>query len=245
MYLTGSTLDSIEKIRFMVEERQGLAMILGDVGLGKSTVLRLLESEYADEEKYTTTLLTRADFTSPFAFAKKVSADFGIGPCRSLQSQHDELEKFLVQRYKSEKNVILFIDEGQQLSAELLEVIRALLNFETYYEKLIQIVIAGQLDLLDRVRAKRNKALRSRIFAPCVLKPLDVHETSSMIDFRCERSGVANPFTADAVQRIYEASEGVPRSILLLCAHAIRKARAPIRAADIGLAIEQAQVAVP
>lgn len=207
----------------MVEDRQGLAAIFGDAGYGKSTLLRLLLSEYADESLYTTTLLTRVDFSTPYAFARKLSSDFGIEPKRSLAAQNDALEEFLLAEYEAERTVIAFLDEGQRLTSELLEVIRALLNFETNVHKLIQIVIAGQLDLLDRIKAKRSKALASRIFSPVMIQPLSESEAAEMILFRCSRARIPCPFSDAAIARIYEHVRGNPRAILMTCARAAKQ----------------------
>lgn len=221
MYLTPTTLESIETIRWMIEDRQGLAAMFGEAGYGKSTLLRLLLSEYADESLYTTTLLTRVDL-SPFAFAKKLSGDFGIEPQRSLAKQYDALEEFLFKEYEAGRTVIAFLDEAQRLTGELLEVIRGLLNFETDVHKLIQIVIAGQPDLLARIRLKRNAAIASRVFSPVILQSLSEAETAEMVAFRCERARVPNPFTPEAIRQIYRRVGGNPRRILWTCARAIK-----------------------
>src|SRR4051812_12619828 len=123
----------------MMDDRQGLAAIFGDAGFGKSTLLRYLLSEYADESMYTTTLLTRVDFSTPYAFAKKLSANFGIAPQRSLLAQNEAFEEFLFTEYQAGRTVIVFMDEGQRLTTELLEVVRGLLNFETDTAKLVQV----------------------------------------------------------------------------------------------------------
>lgn len=223
MYLTPSTLTSIEDVRWMIEDRQGLAAIFGDAGYGKSTLLRLLLSEYADEALYTTALLTRVDFSTPFAFAKKISADFDISPKPSLALQNAALEDFLLKEEDAGRTVIVFMDEGQLMGSELLEVIRGLLNFETDTHKLIQVVVAGQLDMLERIRAKKNKALSSRIYSPILIQPLTETETLEMIQFRCTRARVSCPLTFDAMKRVYFHVGGNPRAILWACGRASKQ----------------------
>jgi general secretion pathway protein A len=126
----------------------------------------------------------------------------------------------LIGESKAGHTVILFVDEGQRLTSDLLEVVRSLLNFETYEDKLFQIVMAGTLELRDRIMAKRNKALRSRVFAPCMLNPLTQAETAAMIALRCQRAGIANPFDDECSEKLFALSGGVPRTALLICAHA-------------------------
>jgi general secretion pathway protein A len=219
LYITPTIHGFIEKIRFTISERQGLSLILGDNGMGKSSIMRYLLAEYG-AEGYSVGLLDHTEFPSPYAMLKTICAQFGVDAKRSQVAQLVALSEWLIQEFKAGRTVILFIDEGQRITAELLEVVRSLLNFETYEDKLLQIVLAGTLELLDRINAKRNKALRSRIFAPCMLNPLSPGETAAMIQFRCDRAGIVNPFPADACERIFKLSQGVPRRALILCAHA-------------------------
>ncbi len=218
MYQTMSIRGALAKIRFAIASRQGLSCILGDVGIGKSSLLRFLQAEYSADDHSLTTLLTTGKYPSPFAFLKKISADFGMSPKRSSMAQLEVFEAFLIAQHKQNRTVIVFIDEAQLLDGECLELIRTMLNFETHTEKLIQFVMAGQLDLRDRLLQKRQKALRSRIFAPVILNSLNHEETAAMIQYRCEYWQAPNPFTPAALDRIYHITDGVPRYVLQLCA---------------------------
>lgn len=218
MYQTMPIRGALAKIRFAVDTRQGLACILGDVGIGKSSLLRFLQAQYSANENSLTTLLTTGKYPSPFAFLKKITGDFALAPKRSLMAQLEAFEGFLIARHQEDKTVIVFIDEAQLLDAECLELIRTMLNFETHTEKLIQFVMAGQLDLRDRLLQKKQKALRSRIFAPVILNALNHEETAAMIQYRCDYWQVPNPFTEAGLDRIYHITDGVPRYVLQLCA---------------------------
>lgn len=218
MYQTLSIRGALAKIRFAIDSRQGLSCILGDVGIGKSSLLRFFQAEYAANDNCLTTLLTTGKYPSPFAFLKKIAGDFGLGPRRSSMAQLEAFEAFLIERHRTGHNVIVFIDEAQLLDSECLELVRTMLNFETHTEKLIQFVLAGQLDLRDRLMQKKQKALRSRIFAPVVLNAMTYEETEAMIRHRCEYWQVQNPFTQAATRQIYRVTDGVPRYVLQLCA---------------------------
>jgi type II secretory pathway predicted ATPase ExeA len=218
MYQTLSIRGALAKIRFAIDSRQGLSCILGDVGIGKSSLLRFVQAEYSAIDGNLTTLLTTGKYPSPFAFLKKIAGDFGLGPKRSSMAQLEAFETFLIERHKDGKTVIVFIDEAQLLDAECLELVRTMLNFETHTEKLIQFVLAGQLDLRDRLIQKKHKALRSRIFAPVILNAMALEETAAMIRHRCEYWQVSDPFTPAALERIYHVTDGVPRYVLQLCA---------------------------
>ena len=93
-----------------------------------------------------------------------------------------------------------------------------MLNFETNTQKLVQIVLSGQLELKDRLLDKRNKAVASRVSAYSILSPLTLDETKEMIANRCKFENINNPFTKEAVKKIYQVSGGAPRSALKICA---------------------------
>lgn len=219
LYVTPSLRAVIAKARFTIDKRQGLTCAaLGDVGLGKSTILRYLYGEYAAKENVVTTLLPTPNFPSIFGMLKYICSDFGIDPKRSFVAQQDALQEFLLNTYQAGKNVVLFIDEAQLLDNQQLELIRGFLNFETHQHKLIQIALAGQLELREKLNTEKNKPLYSRISTYSVLDPLTADETAAMIEHRCAFAGISNPFTREAMETVYIKSKGIPRSILKLCA---------------------------
>ncbi|MGH9941702.1 MAG: ExeA family protein [Pyrinomonadaceae bacterium] len=222
LYLTPALQVTLEKVRFVVDSRQGLTAILGDVGLGKSTVIRYLFNEYDSRDDIEATMIPSPNFPSEFAFLKKICADFGLPARRSMSDQENELRRFLVDLYTQDKICVVFIDEAQRLSGRQLELVRTLLNFETDDTKLIQIVLSAQLELRQKLMDTSKKALRSRIFAPSLLAPLSLNETQEMVDFRCERAGVPNAFAPDALEALYTRTGGVPREILKVAAVAWR-----------------------
>jgi general secretion pathway protein A len=178
----------------------------------------MVHNEYAERDDVAVVMVPSPNFATDFAFVKALCLDLGLAPRRSMLDQEGELRAFLINLYAEEKNALVLIDEAQRLTGKMLEVVRTLLNFETDSAKLVQIILAGQLELRDRLKDPSKKAIRSRIFAPSLLAPLTHEETAGMIEFRCKRFGVANPFTPEAVRAIYEASGGVPRDALKLCA---------------------------
>jgi len=222
LYLTPALEVTLEKVRFVVDGRQGLTAILGDVGLGKSTVVRYLFNEYDSREDATTTMIASPSFPSPFAFLKKICADFGVPAKRSFTAQEEALRAFLIELYREDKLCVVFVDEAQRLPGPQLELVRTLLNFETDDTKLVQVVLSGQLELRQKLQDPTKKAIRSRIFAPSHLAALSLSETEEMLNFRCARAEVPVPFTPDAYQAIYTLSGGVPRDILKVAAVAYR-----------------------
>lgn len=222
LYLTPALQVTLEKVRFVVDSRQGLTAILGDVGLGKSTVIRYLFNEYDAREDVSATMIPSPNFPSEFAFLKKICADFGLTPRRSMADQENELRRYLVDLYTKDQVCVIFIDEAQRLPGRQLELVRTLLNFETDETKLIQVVLSAQLELRVKLMDSSKKALRSRIFAPSMLAPLSLNETEEMVDFRCKQARVKNLFTKEAIEALYRLTGGVPREILKIAAVAWR-----------------------
>lgn len=218
LYLTPALQVTLEKVRFVVDSRQGLTAILGDVGLGKSTVIRYLFNEYDAREDVAATMIPSPNFPSEFAFLKKICADFGLPARRSMADQENELRNFLLSLYAQDRVCVVFIDEAQRLPGRQLELVRTLLNFETDETKLIQVVLSAQLELRVKLMDSSKKAIRSRIFAPSMLAPLSLKETEEMVNFRCKQADVHNPFTRDAIESLYTITGGVPREILKVAA---------------------------
>jgi len=218
LYITPTLRACIHKIKYTIDNRQGLTAVLGDVGMGKSTILRYLYADYSSRDEVTTNIIPTPKFRSDFAFLQGVCEVFNVPPKRSQALQEKALREFLLAQFAADRLVVLFVDEAQTLKNPMLEMVRTMLNFETNEEKLIQIVVAGQLELGDRLREKGNRAIRRRIFAPSLLDPLTFSETLNMIGFRCQQAEIDNPFSEPSVKAIYELSNGVPGDILRICA---------------------------
>lgn len=218
LFITPSLRAVIAKTKFTIDKRQGLSTVMGDIGLGKSTLLRFLYGEYAAREQCLTTLVPTPKFPSPFALLKYISSDLGVDGKRSFVAQQDALQEFLLQTYEEGKNVIVFIDEAQLLDNSQLELVRGILNFETSKHKLVQVCLAGQLELREKLQSEKNKPLYSRISTYSVLDPLTPDETTQMLAYRCQYEGISNPFDPAAIEKIYLVTKGIPRSILKVAA---------------------------
>jgi general secretion pathway protein A len=220
MYLTPSLKDSVAKIRRAITLRQGLSCIFGSVGFGKSSLLRYLASGYDHDPKYRVALIAERTNAPQFSFLKAISKEFDIPPQRSASAQMDAIERFLAEQYEQGITVIIMVDEAQLLRLECLEAIRSLLNYETNTEKLCQVVLAGQLELRDKLETRRYKGFKSRIVAPAVLEYFSPEETVSMIAYRHEYWQVPNRFGIETCHQVHEKSLGVPRDIVLICGYA-------------------------
>jgi general secretion pathway protein A len=223
-YITPSIQAAIAKTQYVVRARQGLTTIIGDVGLGKTSLLRLLYNEYEDNPEYSAAFIVNPKQTSETAFLKAICTEFEVKTKRSQRETELELRAFLIESYRAGKNVVLFIDEAQQLKGPMFEQIRQILNFETDETKLINIVMAGQVELRYKLGDRSKRALVSRIAVSSTLDALTLEETQGMIDFRCTVAGVESPFELDAVTAIYQWSKGVPREAIKLCAMSVQYA---------------------
>ena len=117
---------------------------------------------------------------------------------------------------------MLLIDEGQKLNQPYLEILRTLLNYETNEQKMLQLVILSQMELLPRIKKVRN--FMDRVSLKYIINPLDEHETAKMIDFRLRQAGYRgerNLFSHEAIKKIHEFSQGYPRKTALLCHNAM------------------------
>lgn len=220
VYVTEAWKSTVYKTRLAIEHRQGLAAILGDPGLGKSTLLRYLYAHYSAFDKYLCTFIPTPNFKSDYACLKTISGGLGMEPRRSMQAQQDAFEALLTEKYAEGLNVVVFLDEAQKLDNEQLELVRTLLNFETDSAKLIQVVMAGNLDLRDRLMQKKQKALSSRIFALSVIDVMSPGEMAGMLKVRCERDLISWPFEDESLPVLYAYAKGVPRVALRAAAYA-------------------------
>ncbi len=217
LYITPSIKSTIDKVMHLVDYRQGLTTIVADVGHGKSTVIRHLWNELSKNKEVSLASVLTPNFPSDFAMIKTICGEYGIAPRRSMLAQESALKDFLGQLDSEGRTAVILIDEAQRLTGKQLELIRVLLNFETPKYKLVQIVLAGQLELKYKLLDESKKALRSRIFAPSSLSPLSPTEMRRVIEFRCLKAGSLNPFTDEALQAIYNITSGIPRDVLKIC----------------------------
>ena len=134
---------------------------------------------------------------------------------RSGLDYQRKLEELLLEYNSQGKYVAVFIDEAENLDTYMLDLVRTLLNFEkSDTGKMIQFVLAGAIELHDRLRRKRNRAIDSRILYSNFLEKFSLEESVEMIAFRCDRLDVPNPFSRSGLEAIHKLSGGVPRRLL-------------------------------
>jgi len=209
--------EAFDYMLFGIKERKGFIQVTGEVGAGKTTICRtVLEQLRAG---YATALILNPVMTGIQmlrAILREFSlSDRGNDRARLLQ----RLDEFLLARAQAGDEVVLFIDEAQDLSDELLEDVRLLSNLETDDRKLLQIVLLGQPELRARLDEPELRQLRQRITVRYHIEPLDPRETEAYIVHRLSVAGSNGrpTFTPAALRSIHGYSRGIPRMINAVC----------------------------
>ncbi len=207
--------------------KRGLSVVLGDVGTGKTTLSRKLVQDLRRREDCLFHIMLDPSFESRAAFTQSLVKNFGIpveNPQPSLTDLREAMERFLFQKgVVEQKTVILIIDEAQKLDAVSMEVLRLMLNYETNEFKLLQLVLLGQTELLGSIQKIPN--FMDRVSFKTRLVPLDYEEMCEMIFFRIEQAGYRarmDLFLEDALREIYQATQGYPRQVMMLCHKALK-----------------------
>ncbi len=205
-----------------IESRAGFVEVTGEVGTGKSTILRTLLS-HLDEDKYRVSFIFNPKLTA-FDLLRNINREFGVAD-DGLSSADliQTLNEFLLAENQEGRTPILVIDEAQNLSGEVLEQIRLLSNLETEEDKLIQVILVGQPELRHHLSDHSLRQLNQRIAVRYQLRPLNREETTSYILHRLNIAGRpdGNVFTQSALKKVFQCSGGVPRRINLICDRAL------------------------
>jgi type II secretory pathway predicted ATPase ExeA len=209
-------------LTYGIETRKGFILLTGEVGTGKTTLINKLLEWLHKERVFTAFVFNpRLSVSQFFDF---MMADFGI-PCESRQKGQMlvKLNQWLLDRYQAGERAVLVVDEAQNLSPQMLEEIRLLTNLETSTEKLLQIVLAGQPELVQKLNQPDLRQLRQRITLRARTRPLTLEETQGYIQERMRIAGAENPdiFSPEAVATVHRYARGIPRVTNLLCEHAL------------------------
>lgn len=212
---------AITYLEYGIKEKVGFILITGEIGSGKTTIIRNFIKNLSSSVK-----LSRINNTkvSSQQLISMINEDFGLDvEGKSKTKLLSELNDFLIDQYSKKTQPILLIDEAQNLSPNLLEEIRLLSNLETDRAKLLQIILVGQPELNKTLMLQEMMQLRQRININYHISPLTIDETIKYITHRLTIAGNTSVirFQGDMSELIYRFSRGIPRLINILCDFAL------------------------
>ncbi len=215
--------EALAALYYGVTSHRGFVVLTGEVGTGKTLILRSLlgllqRSEIAFALIFNPSL-------SPLEFIRYIAGDFGLPTAGKAKDEiiHG-LNEFLLQRHQKGLTTLLVVDEAHLLSPEILEEIRLLTNLETAQRKLLQIVMAGQPELDQKLDSFQLRQLKQRIALRCHLEALNLEESRRYIERRLQIAGVPagnGIFSEPAVVTVFRDSRGIPRLINTICENAL------------------------
>ncbi len=233
LFLTAQHQEALAKCQSVIESRMGASAIYGDIGAGKTTLARRLIDLYSlpseegpDSPGYNVAYLVHPTYPTPFQFVRQILFEFGLTqPKRSLSDYLTALQAFLQTEHDKGRINVLIVDEAHKFTPPLLEIIRQLLNFEGADAKYLQVALFGETELATRL--DKSPALKDRVASFGALTSLRRDDVEALISFRWKvAGGDSHPFTAEAVDRIFLYSQGLPRRICKLCDSALIRAYA-------------------
>jgi len=221
LYLGLKHREALASLVYGTESNRGFLALIAKPGMGKTSLLCHYLAYLRDKAR--TAFVFRTDCDSR-EFIRHLLLDLGIDAAgMDLPAMHEALNRLLTEEMHAGRRFVLVIDEAQNLDEKVLESVRLLSNFETPCMKLMQIVLAGQPQLADRLASPSMAQLRQRVSMVIRIDPFTPEEVNSYIDHRLKVAGCEKPmmFTAGARKLIAEHSEGIPRNINNLCFNAM------------------------
>jgi general secretion pathway protein A len=219
IFLSKKHKEAFAHLLYGINNHYGFIELTGEVGTGKTTVLRTLLGQFQDDSYYRTALIFSPCLTG-VELLRSINTEYGLDSKSDCANELlAELNRFLLAETTIGRTVVLVIDEAQNLEPDVLEQIRLISNLETENDKLIQIILVGQPELEALLRRPDLRQLNQRIAVRYKLRSLGLNETRSYIRQRMEVAGETGgvSFSRCAITWIYLFTRGVPRMINILC----------------------------
>jgi general secretion pathway protein A len=221
LYLTPGHKEALAQLLYAIQERKGFILLTAEVGMGKTTLLQALRNELDS----TTAVAYVSNSMLPFpGILEYMLEQFEVHKPGDTHAQRlVALQNYLVERHRAGQNTVLILDEAQNLYPQTLEQIRLLSNFETTKEKILQIVLVGQPELVSRLELPDLRQLQQRIAIRCTIPPMTLSGTRNYIRTRLRLAGARDLgiFTEEALARISAHATGIPRVVSTLCDHCL------------------------
>jgi type II secretory pathway predicted ATPase ExeA len=203
-------------LEYSIRNKAGFAVISGDIGCGKTTLIRKLLEDLGENTCIGLVYNTHQDIANLLEW---IMLSFGQPYADLSQVQlYDAFQRFLIEQYGAGKRVLLIVDEAQNLHPAALESLRMLSNINADKHQLLQMILVGQPQLKDLLRRPDLKQFAQRVSAHIFITPLEQKEVGDYIKHRLMVAGRTEPlFMRAAIDRIAEASQGTPRVINTIC----------------------------
>ncbi|MCP4715202.1 MAG: AAA family ATPase [Deltaproteobacteria bacterium] len=215
--------EALLSLEYVVKGREGFCMVTGEPGTGKTTLISVFQERLRNRAEIAVILTPRL---SPDDFLQAVLEEFKI--TATIQNKNELLKtfrEFLIEKFLSDRPVIIIVDEAQNIPDETLEELRLLSNLETAKDKLLQIILIGQPELKLRLQTKQLRQLEQRITEHILLRPLTREETLQYINYRLDKAGRDGLCLSSRVlSPIFRFTRGIPRVINLLVSRIIMAA---------------------
>ncbi|MHB8817022.1 MAG: ExeA family protein [Steroidobacteraceae bacterium] len=223
LYLSERHAEAMAHLLYGINEAGGFVQLTGEVGTGKTTIVRSLLAQAPKNAEIA--LILNPRMTAP-EFLLTICEELGIGvpdsATQSLKDLGDILSQYLLRAHAGGRRVVLVVDEAQNLAPEVLEQVRLLTNLETNTQKLLQIILIGQPELRELLGRNELRQLAQRITGRYHLSPLSAEETTAYVRHRLRVAGAtADIFNRFALEEIYRLAGGVPRVINVICDRAL------------------------
>jgi general secretion pathway protein A len=217
--------EALAALYYGVRRHKGFVVVTGEIGTGKTLLLRCLLKELSQSQDVAYAYLFNG-LLSPLEFLQYIVSDFGLNASSKNKSELlFELSQFVIARGSKQLTTVVILDEAHLLSAAILEEVRLLTNLETAQEKLLQVVLVGQPELDQKLDSTGLRQLKQRIALRARLEPLDLTETRGYIERRLEIAGIdvgaSQLFPEAAMAAIFCHSKGFPRLINTICENAL------------------------
>ena len=223
LYLSERHAEALAHLLYGINEAGGFVQLTGEVGTGKTTIVRSLLAQTPKNAEIA--LILNPRMTAP-EFLLTICEEIGIGvpdsSMESLKDLVDILSHYLLRAHAAGRRVVLVVDEAQNLAPAVLEQVRLLTNLETNTQKLLQIILIGQPELRELLARNELRQLAQRITGRYHLHPLSRDETAAYVRHRLRVAGATTDiFSGPALSEIYRLSVGVPRVINVICDRAL------------------------